>query len=149
MIVKFALARIGAVMIPINYMLATHDVQYILEHAGVSALIASEEFAPILDQAAGSMTIKHRYLIDMAMKSENDDLPPEWCFLDRVREGQPISFVEVSIADDDLAQVLYTSGTESRPKGVMLSHKSLLSEYVSCIIDGKMEDRSFQRWMVP
>src|SRR5699024_5087716 len=29
-------------------------------------------------------------------------------------------------------------GTESRPKGVMLSHKSLVSEYVSCIVDGKM-----------
>lgn len=87
-IVKFALARIGAVMIPINYMLATHDVQYILEHAEVSALIASEEFAPILDQAAGSMTIKHRYLIDMAMKSENDDLPPRVVFF-RPSERRP------------------------------------------------------------
>src|SRR5699024_12743204 len=35
--------------------------------------------------------------------------------------------------------VLYTSGTESRPKGVMLSHKSLVSEYVSSIVDGKMD----------
>src|SRR5699024_6968384 len=48
---------------------------------------------------------------------------------------------EADIQDDDLAQVLYTSGTESAPKGVMLSHKSIISEYVSCIVDGKMEDK--------
>src|SRR5690625_4173977 len=41
-IVNFALARIGAVMIPINYMLSTEDVTYILEHAEVRTFIASE-----------------------------------------------------------------------------------------------------------
>src|SRR5699024_50535 len=56
-----------------------------------------------------------------------------------LREGQARSFVEAEIDDDDLAHVLYTSGTESRPKGVMLSHKSLVSEYVSSIVDGKMD----------
>ena len=45
----------------------------------------------------------------------------------------------MDILDDDLAQVLYTSGTESRPKGVMLTHKSIISEYVSTIVDAKIE----------
>lgn len=40
-----------------------------------------------------------------------------------------------------MAQILYTSGTESRPKGVMLTHESLISQYVSCIVDGGMESR--------
>src|SRR5699024_5077142 len=62
-----------------------------------------------------------------------------WTTLAGLRKGQARSFVEAEIADDDLAHVLYTSGTESRPKGVMLSHKSLVSEYVSSIVDGKME----------
>src|SRR5690625_7373471 len=52
-----------------------------------------------------------------------------------------VQLVEVDLRDEDLAQVLYTSGTESAPKGVMLSHKSIISEYVSCVFDGKMEDR--------
>src|SRR5699024_1585460 len=66
---------------------------------------------------------------------------PSWTALASLREGQARSFVEAEIADDDLAHVLYTSGTESRPKGVMLSHKSLVSEYVSSIVDGKMDAR--------
>ena len=140
-IVKFALARMGAVMIPINYMLSVEDVQYILEHAEVSGLIASEEYAPVLDKAAVRLEIKQRYVMDTVTKPENNDLHEDWRPLGSVREDQPASFVEATITDDDLAQVLYTSGTESRPKGVMLSHKSLISEYVSCIVDGKMEDR--------
>src|SRR5699024_1055926 len=79
-----------------------------------------------------------RYVMDTVTKPENNDLHEDWRPLGSVREDQPASFVEATITDDDLAQVLYTSGTESRPKGVMLSHKSLISEYVSCIVDGQM-----------
>src|SRR5699024_9468691 len=64
-IVNFALARIGAVMIPINYMLSTEDVSYILEHAEASTFIASEAYAPILDQSAGRLKIKQRYIMDI------------------------------------------------------------------------------------
>lgn len=136
-IVNFALARIGAVMIPINYMLSLEDVQYILEHAEASGFIASEEYAQILDQSAGRLDVRHRYVMDTPVIN-NEELT-SWQTLNNARDGQPMDFVEAEIADDDLAHVLYTSGTESRPKGVMLSHKSIVSEYVSSIVDGKME----------
>ncbi len=38
----------------------------------------------------------------------------------------------------DLPQIVYTSGTESAPKGAMLSHESVICQYVSCIVDGEM-----------
>jgi len=140
-ITKFALARLGAVMIPINYMLSVEDVQYILDHAEVSGFIASEEYVPLLDAATGRLNIKHRYIMDTLSIPDKIDSHEEWQTLESVREGHSTSFFEAALEDDDLAQVLYTSGTESRPKGVMLTHKSILSEYVSCIIDGGMEDR--------
>jgi fatty-acyl-CoA synthase len=46
--------------------------------------------------------------------------------------------VQVLIADDDPVRLMYTAGTEARPKGVMLSSRSLISQYVSCAIDGGM-----------
>ncbi|RDW19981.1 acyl-CoA synthetase [Oceanobacillus chungangensis] len=136
-IVNFALARIGAVMIPINYMLTEEDVQFILEHAEVTGFIASEEYAPVLDAVAGRMEINYRYLMDV---STNDDGElSSWTALAAARNGQSTDPVEIEIFDDDLAQVLYTSGTESRPKGVMLTHKSIISEYVSTIVDAKID----------
>src|SRR5699024_11712217 len=116
-------------------------VKYIFDHAEVSGFNASEEYASTLDAASGRLNIKHRYVMDTLMLTDNPDLHEEWQTVASVREEQSTSFFEATLEDDDLAQVLYTSGTESRPKGVMLTHKNLLSEYVSCIIDGGMEDR--------
>ena len=42
------------------------------------------------------------------------------------------------VGDDEPVRLMYTSGTESRPKGVLLSSRSLISQYVSCAIDGGM-----------
>ncbi|ASN07444.1 acyl-CoA synthetase [Virgibacillus necropolis] len=148
-VVNFALARIGAVMIPINYMLSVEDVQYILEHAEVSGFIASEEFAPVLDKSSETLGINHRYLMDVPADFEKQVEVSNWELLSVLKRGQPIDFVDAELADDDLAHVLYTSGTESRPKGVMLTHKSLVSEYVSCIVDGKMEEQDIAIHALP
>src|SRR5690606_33932933 len=59
--------------------------------------------------------------------------------LSEEREGRQTTVIDVDLDDDDLAHVLYTSGTESKPKGVMLTHKSIISEYVSTVVDAKME----------
>lgn len=140
-VANFALARIGAIMIPINYMLSGEDVQYILKHAEVTGFLASKEYASVLDKEAENIGIRHRYLMDT---NADEHLPPElstWEHLSAIRKKQSVDLVEAKIEDDDLAHVLYTSGTESRPKGVMLTHESLVSEYVSSIVDGHMEAR--------
>ncbi|WP_179151939.1 fatty acyl-CoA synthetase [Oceanobacillus senegalensis] len=138
-VTNFALARVGAVMIPINYMLTVADVQYILEHAGANGLVASAEYAPVLDEAVGDLDISFRYLMDVP--APNSKELSSWKPLVVVSEGQSTETIDVDIADDDLAHVLYTSGTESRPKGVMLTHKSIISEYVSTIVDANIEER--------
>ena len=44
----------------------------------------------------------------------------------------------VDLADDDPVELLYTSGTESRPKGTMLTSRSLIAQHTSCFVDGEM-----------
>src|SRR5690625_3253322 len=133
-IVMFALARIGAVFIPINYMLKEGDISYILEHAQVAGLFAEKTYIRTLDEASKNLPIEHRYVIETD-ESVNHE---KWNMLTNIQYNQPKSPVDITIYDDDLAHVLYTSGTEAAPKGVMLSHKSIIHEYVSCVIDGHM-----------
>lgn len=135
-VVMFAIARIGAVFIPINFMLKQKDIVYILEHAEVCGLFASKEYIEILDDAAlnANTHIKHRFVL------ETTQTIGLWESLTDLQDDEKVDEINVNISDDDLAHVLYTSGTESAPKGVMLSHKSIMNEYVSCVVDGKMSD---------
>lgn len=135
-IVIFAAAKIGAVTIPINYMLTKNDIAYILNHAEVTALFSAKEYTDILQEAIeeADRSIEHYYVLEESGPFE------QWQPFKILQENNNKKRVEAELFDDELAQVLYTSGTESNPKGVMLSHKSIISEYVSCVVDGKMSD---------
>lgn len=136
-VVMFAIARIGAVFIPINYNLKNKDVAYILSHAKVSGVFASEEYTEVLDEAAKDINLTNHYRFLLETTTSVDS----WKSLTQLPKQSYKQQEEIDISDDDLAQVLYTSGTESKPKGVMLSHKNIISEYVSSVIDGKMSDK--------
>src|SRR5699024_6258210 len=123
----FAIARIVAVFILINYNLKNKDVAYILSHAKVSGVFASEEYTEVLDEAAKDINLTNHYRFLLETTTSVDS----WKSLTQLPKQSYKQQEEIDISDDDLAQVLYTSGTESKPKGVMLSHKSIISEYVS------------------
>lgn len=133
-IVKFALARLGAVFIPINYMLQENDIAYILNHAKVQGVFTEAAYVPRLEKVINKEV---RYKI--ILEADENIYIDGWESLEDVQKDGSEEMVDEQIEDDALAQVLYTSGTESAPKGVMLSHKSIISEYVSCIVDGGME----------
>lgn len=136
-ILNFALAKAGIIMVPINYMLNTEDVAYILGHAKVSACFASPEFLRIADQAIAQSGCTPRLLSIISHPA----LPKaEWQPFREMIEPYPATEPEVELDDDEVVQILYTSGTESKPKGVMLTHKNLISEYVSTIIGGDMSE---------
>lgn len=133
-IVAFALARMGAVLIPINYMLRGKDIAYILNHAKAVGIFTEKDHLETIEQATVGMELTYRYVLEADETLESST----WESVASLQKDASSERVEAIINDDDLAHILYTSGTESDPKGVMLSHKSIISEYVSCIVDGHM-----------
>jgi fatty-acyl-CoA synthase len=133
----FALARLGAVSVPVNFMLTAADVAYVLAHSGAVGLIAEDALVPVAEQALAGPGAAGGVAVRGLIPEHGQDRPgwePVTDWMTHAAAAPP----DVTVAGDDLAQLIYTSGTESRPKGAMLSHRSLIAQYVSCVADGEM-----------
>ena len=130
---RFAVARLGAVLVPINFMLNHEEVHFILDHAGASVLCVDSELAPLAAKAAEGTAVRHQ----VWLPSEHATVPvPGLLPFDTLLQAGDAPAVEVDGAA--LAQIIYTSGTESKPKGAMLTHDAVIAEYVSCLVDAEI-----------
>jgi fatty-acyl-CoA synthase len=132
-VLTFATARLGVVLVPVNFMLGASEIAFILTHSGATGLVTEDALAPA---AIGALAEAG---LDSGVRGWIGSAPPAgWEDVDAWLDDGDASPAEVALGDDDPVRLMYTSGTESRPKGVLLSSRSLISQYVSCAIDGGM-----------
>jgi fatty-acyl-CoA synthase len=114
-------ARAGLVHVPVNFALTGGELAYLVTDSGADAVL----YDPALETAltGADLDVAHRVPLRDAAGS----------LLERVAAG-PVPEVDVEVADTELVQLLYTSGTTSRPKGAMMTHRALVHEYVSCVL---------------
>ncbi|MFA5160697.1 MAG: AMP-binding protein [Elusimicrobiales bacterium] len=123
LIAQFALARIGAASVPVNFMITRRgEIEFILKDSGAKAAVTSSEFAaPYLELAGAAGEFCHVLAIDSPPRHALDF----WHKVKTAPHHHDINRLEV--LPDDTATLLYTSGTTGHPKGVILTHKNLLS----------------------
>jgi fatty-acyl-CoA synthase len=117
-----ACARAGFVHVPINYALSGDELAYLLQQSGSSVALVDPALRPNLDAVWEESTGPVIVLRDAA-----DSL------LDAAVSGE-VPDVAVPVGASEIVQLLYTSGTTSKPKGAMMTHGGLVHEYVSCVI---------------
>lgn len=132
--VRFALARLGAVLVPVNFMLQPGEVHYILDHAGASLLCVDAGMAEAGREAARDTGVSQL----IGLPGEDGVAAPGGMTGFDELAAEPGEPPAVDIDGATLAQIVYTSGTESRPKGAMLTHDAVIAEYVSCIVEGEI-----------
>lgn len=133
-VLAFATARAAVVLVPINFMLTADEIAFILDHSHVRGLIVDHDLVSTAAQAmarGGAVTTK------VVLTTGSQRAPAGWddfaLWLTTTTEAP-----EPEIHDDQVLRLMYTSGTESRPKAVMHSSRSLMANYVSSIVAGSM-----------
>lgn len=123
----------GFVLVPINYAQSADDVAWTLNHAGISALIIDELLWPGF--AAADAQLPAALPRISAGRGPAPAGMREARTLLSLLEGQSAAEIEDVLIDDrDVAQIMYTSGTTSKPKGVMTSQKALMFAAFSNVI---------------
>ncbi|GAA0378359.1 fatty-acyl-CoA synthase [Acrocarpospora corrugata] len=111
----FATHMLGGVFVPLNFRLTAPEIAYLLRHSGASLLVYDPGCAEAVRGLPGPRTV-------VALRSP---APGEHDFETWASQGDPDP-LDVPVALDDVALILYTSGTTGRPKGAMLSHANLV-----------------------
>ncbi|MBW2942673.1 acyl-CoA synthetase [Zhongshania aquimaris] len=144
--VRYALARIGAVIVPINFMLNAEEVGYILGHSEASILMVDKEHHALGAEAAQKSSHLKRL---MGLPSEKSaETPADLLGFNDLIKG-PTHVPNICVDQDDLAQLIYTSGTESSPKGAMLTHGAIIWEYVTCLVEAEIAERDTMLHALP
>lgn len=141
LVTLFATTRIGAVLVPLNYRLSAVELRDIVADAGAHTLIVDERNRAAIETVRDAMACT-RYLL-FGGHSGN------WESLDTALDAAPASVPPVDGQPDDIAVLMYTSGTTGRPKGVMLSNRNFWINNVNWLLSSDYTSRDVALNMAP
>ncbi len=118
-ITYYALAKIGAVIIPVNFLFKSHELSYIFRDSGATCFIG---MAPFVDEPRKVLRDLLNVKIRIAVGIREDS-----SFLSFERIDGAETFPTYPVWDDEVMAIIYTSGTTGLPKGAMLTHGNMLS----------------------
>ena len=138
----YAIPMLGAVLVPVNYRLNADDFQYLINHSGARIVCAHGDYLDAVDSIRAALPQVTQFVAlegarpgwldyETALVAAND-LPPA-----------------PDVKESDLLTINYTSGTTSRPKGVMMTHRNAWMNSVGILIHAPMTAADRYLWTLP
>jgi len=153
----YAVPQIGAVLVPINYRLSADEFAYIINHAGASIVCAHADHFEAVDGIRDQLPGVRHFIALEGGRPCHAEAPvgaaaraqAEWLDYEALVADAPPSFTRPSIEETDLLTINYTSGTTSRPKGVMITHRNAYINVVGTLLHVPMRMTDRYLWTLP
>ena len=138
----YAVPQIGAVLVPVNYRLTSDDFVYLINHSGARVVCAHSDYLAAIDSIRSQLPgVEH--FVSLA------GAPDGWLDYEALLAEAANDFVRPEIRESDLLTINYTSGTTSRPKGVMITHRNAYMNTVGTLVHEHMTCADRYLWTLP
>jgi fatty-acyl-CoA synthase len=144
----YAVPQIGAVLVPLNYRLTADDFVYLINHSGSRTVCADRDYLGTIDSIRGQLPgVEH--FIALGCNIGSSQLNSGWLDYEALVDASPSEFVRPDIHETDLLTINYTSGTTSRPKGVMITHRNAWMNSIGTLLYARMTCADRYLWTLP
>jgi fatty-acyl-CoA synthase len=143
----YAVPQIGAVLVPINYRLIADDFIYIIGHCGAKVVCVHSDYLEVVEGIRDQLPGVEHFV---ALEGLTDALRAKgWLDYEAELANAPTIFTRPPIDENDLLTINYTSGTTSRPKGVMITHRNAYMNSVGTLVHVSMSPADRYLWTLP
>jgi len=138
----YAVPQLGAVVVPLNYRLTPADFAYMINHCGARVVCAHSDYLDAVDGIRRELSKVESFV---ALEGTREG----WIDYEASVARSPPEFTRPPIGERDLLTINYTSGTTSRPKGVMITHRNAHLNTVGTLLHFKMTCADRYLWTLP
>jgi acyl-CoA synthetase (AMP-forming)/AMP-acid ligase II len=140
----YAVPQLGAVLVPMNYRLTPADFVYMVNHSGSTVLCVHSDYLDAIDGVRDQMPGVRDFVA-----FEGGTGRDGWLDYEAVIAATGPAFGKPEIGERDLLTINYTSGTTSRPKGVMITHRNAYMNTVGTLLHLPMAVGDRYLWTLP
>ena len=138
----YAVPQIGAVIVPMNYRLTADDFAYLINHSGARVVCVDRDHLDAIDSVRDQLA---GVIAFVALENAREG----WLDYETLLAQSDAGFERPAIAETDLLSINYTSGTTSRPKGVMITHRNAALNMVGTMLHMHLGVHDRYLWTLP
>jgi acyl-CoA synthetase (AMP-forming)/AMP-acid ligase II len=146
----YAVPQIGAVLVPINFRLVADDFRYLIQHSGAKVVCVGADHLAAIDSIRDDLKeVQHFVALDRLAHHSSEGATGGWLDYESLVKDASPTVTPPTISERDLLTINYTSGTTSRPKGVMITHRNAWMNCVGMLTHTPMTPADVYLWTLP
>jgi len=138
----YSVPQIGAILVPINYRLIASDFVYLINHSGAKIVCAHSDYLEAVGSIRSQLPTVEAFV---ALDGKKEG----WLEYEDLVANASNDVSRPAISETDLISINYTSGTTSRPKGVMITHRNAYLNVVGTLIHHPLAKNERYLWTLP